>query len=642
MTNPELIAKWGGRHSVLDHGFVALVDVMGDDGAIVEAARQSTSGSRSEHKPGEDGKCKVCGEETFACSIANEERPNPWGRETPWCDEGDRRFLRYMYRNGHTSPFEMCEIKLLCKMPIFVARQWVRHRTACLSADTALQFDLPGGIERRGNQLYKLTMGEVYEKFQPTENTRRPDKQGNPYFRRERVQGMHLRCVDEETGGVRHTRIVDIWESGVKQVYRVELENGAWFTCSEDHRIMTEEGWYTLGQLVDLHADAGCVQHNPAPAVVTVGPGRGTGVAPYFPAIDEDAEEWRSVVRWERYYEVSSEGRVRRIAGGRGARPGVKKRTPNDGGHLVVSMNRPGEQTTKLIHHLVLEAFTGVCPPGLEACHDDGNGFNNKVENLRWDTPQSNADDRIRDGATTALTSGSSRIAVVEPAGQEMTYDLEVEGPAHNFSANGAIVHNSLNEMSGRYTVLPDEFYMPDPERIGGQGLDNKQGTEGGMSAATAEFFRTCLNDDYTKMRKGYEVATHEGVSNELARLHTGVAQYTQWVWKIDLHNLLHFLGLRCDSHAQWEMRQYAEVIRQVVKDWVPMAYEAWDDYHPKRGAHTFSRQEMTILRSFIQASAIPDWWEWEHQRNGSATQLTKREQREFLHALNLEVGDGK
>jgi thymidylate synthase (FAD) len=281
MNNQELIEKWGDVNCVLDHGHVRLIDLMGDDRAIVQAARVSYGGGESEHKWNTpvtrvQPTCKVCGVE-----------PPAFGVKVGPCLEGDRRLIRYMMSHRHTSPFEQCEIKLHCKMPIFVARQWVRHRTA------------------------------------------------------------------------------------------------------------------------------------------------------------------------------------------------------------------------------------------------------------------------------------------------------------------------SLNEISGRYAMLPDEFYVPEPERVGGKGKDNKQGTEGVLDRLDVEAFRTALGFNYKNLRDQYATAGEKaGIANELARLHTGVGQYTEWYWKIDLHNLLHFLSLRLDPHAQWETRQYAQAIWEIVQDWVPMTAEAFTDYRLE--AETFSRMELQAVRQIV------------------------------------------
>src|SRR6058998_1979022 len=139
-------ARWEVK--VHDHGLVALIDVMPRlapvgktaDFAIVQAARVS------------------------------------YGEGTKQINE-DRGLIRYLARHRHTTPFEMIEFKFHHVMPIFIARQWIRHRTACLAEGTEIYFDLPGGVRRRGNQLYKLPIEEIARRFEPTRNTQRPDKQ---------------------------------------------------------------------------------------------------------------------------------------------------------------------------------------------------------------------------------------------------------------------------------------------------------------------------------------------------------------------------------------------------------------------------------------------------------------------------------
>src|SRR6266496_1012371 len=138
---------------VPSHGFVRLVDYMGSDQSIVQAARVS------------------------------------YGAGTKSVRE-DRGLIRYLMRHEHTTPFEMVVLKFHIKAPIFVIRQLVRHRTACLAEGTEIYFDLPGGIRRHGNQLYKLRIEDIWEKFQPTRNVSRPEKQANPYYKRDVIQKM--------------------------------------------------------------------------------------------------------------------------------------------------------------------------------------------------------------------------------------------------------------------------------------------------------------------------------------------------------------------------------------------------------------------------------------------------------------------
>lgn len=158
----------------------------------------------------------------------------------------------------------------------------------------------------------------------------------------------------------------------------------------------------------------------------------------------------------------------------------------------------------------------------------------------------------------------------------------------------------NVNEVSARYSVLPGEFYFPEPERLGIQSKTNKQGTGRGYSAEEA-----AIIIDQMEHVAGTAYETYQGhiddydLARETARNILPVNIYTEWYWKIDLHNLFHFLRLRADAHAQWEIRQYAETICDMVQEWVPHAFAAWVDY--RRDAVTFSRMEMEAIRAMAE-----------------------------------------
>jgi thymidylate synthase (FAD) len=137
----------------------------------------------------------------------------------------------------------------------------------------------------------------------------------------------------------------------------------------------------------------------------------------------------------------------------------------------------------------------------------------------------------------------------------------------------------SLNEMSARYSVLPEEFYQPDPSDVRAQSTSNKQGREGALENSVITEYLADLQQTCTNAYADYQKALNAGVTRELARCLLPVNVYTSKVWTMDLHNLLHFLSLRLDPHAQWEIRQYAEAIAEIVKVWVPWAWEAFEDY---------------------------------------------------------------
>lgn len=157
---------------------------------------------------------------------------------------------------------------------------------------------------------------------------------------------------------------------------------------------------------------------------------------------------------------------------------------------------------------------------------------------------------------------------------------------------------SSTNEMSGRYRILPAEAYVPAEGRLGGKGTHNKQGTEGDLKSKPEIVDR--MKHDQSQALFSYAWYDQMGLANELARINLPLSIYTEWYWKIDLHNLFRFLFLRLDEHAQWEIRQYAEIIFKIVKDLVPMATAAFEEHVLE--SVTFSRAESYLLSRYINS----------------------------------------
>lgn len=152
----------------------------------------------------------------------------------------------------------------------------------------------------------------------------------------------------------------------------------------------------------------------------------------------------------------------------------------------------------------------------------------------------------------------------------------------------------SVNEMSARYSVLDNEFYIPETEQIQPQSASNNQGREGEFGHGTKWSMQEALSDNAEAAYEAYQDLLEDNLTRELARTVLPVNFYTQFIWKINLHNLLHFLNLRLDTHAQWEIRQYAEEIANMVQDWVPMTWKAFEDY--VLDAYTLSGPEIHAL----------------------------------------------
>ena len=463
-TTPEAEEILGLYYPVLDHGFVSLVDYMGTDESIEHAARVSYGyGTRRR--------------------------------------SATRGLIRYLRRHLHTTPSEMVELKFHCAMPMFVARQWVRHRTACLAESTEVFFDLPGAEARGRRQLYKLPIEEIWRRFQPTRNRTRPDKQRNPFFRRDRVRRMKLRQVNEDTLAFQHTRIVDVYRNGPKPVFRMVLEDGKSIEATSDHRFMFADGWNTLGAATRLREIGGRAVWQPGDYFVYV-----NGAAEERPAF------YRDPIWLPREY--------------RGHRRSLAIASRLDKATLV-------------------------------------------------------------------------RIKHFEFVGERETYDIEVEGPYHNFVANGIVTHNSINEYSGRYSLMPLLFYSPDPGSFSLQSTSNNQGRE--EDAAPERLYRDAIRqweDVRASASRAYTWMVEEDVARELARIDLPLSTYTQWYWKIDLHNLLHFLTLRVDDHAQWEIQEFGRVMAGMLKRVAPMSFEAWIDYQVC--GDKLSRMELEALATLL------------------------------------------
>lgn len=159
-----------------------------------------------------------------------------------------------------------------------------------------------------------------------------------------------------------------------------------------------------------------------------------------------------------------------------------------------------------------------------------------------------------------------------------------------------------LNEISGRYSIMKDEFYLPEPGQMRGQSDDNKQARSDeiveGADAMIAE-----MAEDQAAVYAHYEGMIEKGLAREIARNNLPLSLYTEWYWQCDLHNLFHFLALRMDSHAQYEIRVYAEAMARCAKAVAPLAYEAFEEH--RLHAVKFSRSEAQALAALLEGHAF-------------------------------------
>lgn len=198
----------------------------------------------------------------------------------------------------------------------------------------------------------------------------------------------------------------------------------------------------------------------------------------------------------------------------------------------------------------------------------------------------------------------------------------------------------NVNEYSGRYSILDNEFYIPSAEHLGAQATNNRQGRGDLLSPDQSKYVMNLLREDAEQLYEHYEELLNEDaegniidphkdkLARELARINLSVNFYTQWYWKIDLHNLMHFLALRADSHAQYEIRVYAEVMLGLLERWVPATYEAFVQY--RKEATRFSKNGLKTLQKLLKGEKVTQ------EESG----MSKREWQEFSEVLGLKIGN--
>ena len=195
----------------------------------------------------------------------------------------------------------------------------------------------------------------------------------------------------------------------------------------------------------------------------------------------------------------------------------------------------------------------------------------------------------------------------------------------------------NVNEYSARYSILDKEFYIPAKENLAAQSQINRQGRGQVINGKNADDILNILKDDAERTYRNYEKMLNEkydgtvideekvGLARELARMNLTLNSYTQWYWKTDLLNLLNFLFLRADDHAQYEIRAYAEVMLDTLKKWTPIAHAAFLDY--RVGAAEISAKGLFIIKNLIEGNKV----------NFEDSGLSKREWNELMSALNQE-----
>ena len=195
----------------------------------------------------------------------------------------------------------------------------------------------------------------------------------------------------------------------------------------------------------------------------------------------------------------------------------------------------------------------------------------------------------------------------------------------------------NVNEYSARYSILDKEFYIPTEDKLAAQSKSNRQGRGDILTGDQAQEVLNILKDDSTRTYQNYEKMLNErydgsvidenkdGLARELARMNLTLNSYTQWYWKTDLLNLMNFLFLRADIHAQYEIRVYAEAMIETLKKWVPITHSAFLDY--RVGAAHVSSKGLQVIKSLLNGN----------EANFEKSGLSKREWNELMETLELK-----
>jgi thymidylate synthase (FAD) len=183
----------------------------------------------------------------------------------------------------------------------------------------------------------------------------------------------------------------------------------------------------------------------------------------------------------------------------------------------------------------------------------------------------------------------------------------------------------NVNEISGRYSILKNEVYVPDLDNLQEQSKDNKQGRGDRLDPLVQLECANLIENSCQNSFDTYDKLLDTGLAREVSRIVQPLNTYTEWYWKVDLHNLMHFLALRIDGHAQYEIRVYAEAIANIVKQWMPVTYEAFMDY--RVGTKTLTTAEIEVIKRLIGGENKADIW-------NSGVNLSRREYRELMQTL--------
>lgn len=490
--------------------------------------------------------------------------------------ERSKGLINYLMRDRHGSPFEHNSMTFFISAPIFVFREFMRHRVGwCVSGDTEITLVSEAGSLRHHSieDLYKLWHLDVedrlphsaggvtwhapaqkwtaqvrhgetdhylglYDNREAADSAVAEFREQHPSTRLRKLEPVrrnHVRCYDEETLTAQRARILDVIQSGVKPLIKITTAGGKVLRSTVDHAVLTPDGWRKAGELTV------------GDAVMTAGPAPfpTEGLVP--PSLRRGVGVWTSMQRDRLIGETDR----CHVCGETFAREQLAL------DHVVPVT----EDLTRALDERNLA-------PACEPCHAAKSAGEQEL---------------ARSGDRTAAAVPDPVISI-EDDGEEMTYDLTVEGPWHNFLANGVVVHNSYNEESGRYRELQPVFYVPgEDRRLVQQGRPGKYEFVAG-SEAQQEIVERSMQESYVQAYERYQEMLAAGVAREVARAVLPVGLFSSMYATCNARSLMHFLGLRTQhelakvpSFPQREIEMVGERMEEQWAKLMPLTYAAFN-----------------------------------------------------------------
>lgn len=619
---------------VLDHGFVRLDGAMADDLSVVNGARVSFARRKEE------------------------------------MDASDEGLIRFLMRDRHGSPFEHNAFRFHVRCPIFVAREWFRHRIGCLTGDSEITFvDVNGHAhmrktidelarmwnvgERDGHSLtpdqralVKALAGEgrsqrsIARELGVGRRSVRTCLAGANGFRdaKRRVRRMRVRVLNEDTREFEAGHIADIIDKGVQPVYRLTLGDGKQLSVTENHKLLTEQGWLRMRDAVGLVGEGdGSVMTRSCRLFVNGIPAhqdrewlqerRKEGLSVQELA-DDAGCSYHTIRKWLRRYDLSVRAEERHRDPWNKGKSGYRTSLVHSPSHIAaIKKARSGEASnfwrggvsssratvaawTTAHASKVHPQYDYTCQrcrvrggslhahhiapvwlePGrsrdvgnlitvCESCHRAIHRTRESELEFRQEFSDRIGfvrDVEVASRAGFKLTAHAVEVIGIQYVGLRQTYDLSIEGRWHNFVANGVVVHNSFNEFSMRYAKATEDFYVPEAADVRTQVGKPGAYTFEPVDDELAEETRRELEALYSEAYAAYARLVEKGVARELARSVMPMGAYTQFYWTVNARALMNFVSLRNSEFAQLEIRRYAEAVEAFFAERMPVTHAAF------------------------------------------------------------------